>query len=837
MTRLAPLLCVLLLASPAGALPLPLAEPATLGRPAITVSLEISASADEVTIRARAGAREASASVRAPGIDDATVEAVEVAPGHHVAIVRASGASRAAALVAVRGGVPVIPWSARTDHHGDPGERLAGRVEVADRTGDGRPNVIVGLVREGATICGQQETLLSPRAWDPGRATLRPVVLTRLGDGEELALVARSDSPGPSSDPLVRVLRPTGASSTWGQPDDAPDAFAPPAALFDGRPDTYWAEGRGGPGAHEFVTATYAARLRVRAFAVVLSPAADAARTLGRPRRFWLVGDRGPRLRVEVPDGVAAPPGGRLWVVPPEPLSWSCVSLVLDEARAPDGTSPAAVHTAVAELEAFTDLDWGEGVEVLVAMLVEGGARGDEAAHLLGSLGTSAITAIGAAWERLDLRGQLRAVRAVASATQRGGEGGVPLLERAARADADEVARAATEALGGLGADAGEALSRLVVGPRGDVAVAPLLRHSAELAVPALLAAIVSDGGSERPALREGLAQAVGGREAARAALARWIEQAPPAPARAAAALGLASRADTRELAAPILRGLAPEATRFEDRWRLVRGAALLGADPEIDAWLATLARDADEWMLRAAAMGALRRRDAPSRAAVARALLADRYPRVRVAAIETLDALDADDEGIAARARRDSWPMVRAAAVTALFDRPAGREAVRRAVDDRSPRVRHAAIGALTRGGVREALPLVTARLEDRDEWPRVTEQALRWVEELCVEEAGEAVLTVLRRGARSEAWAPDVDLAALAGDLAMRLGGATAREAETIARRGGTPELVRAAIERRARDPRPCRPRAAERQALPARGRGVVASRGFRPTPREER
>ena len=352
-----------------------------------------------------------------------------------------------------------------------------------------------------------------------------------------------------------------------------------------------------------------------------------------------------------------------------------------------------------------------------------------------------------------------------------------------------------------------------------------------------MLAAIAADGGSERPALREGLAQAIGNRAAARALFERWVEQVPTAPARAAVALGLAARADTRPLAAPLIRALAPEAERFEDRWRLVRGAALLGADPEIDAGLSALARDADEWRLRAAAMGALRRRDAPSRAAVARGLLADPYPRVRVAAIETLDALDEDDEGLATRASRDTWPMVRAAAVTALFDRPAGRDAVRRAVGDHSARVRHAALGALTRGGVREALPLVTARLEDRDEFPRVTEQALRWGEELCVEEAGEAVLAVLRRGARGDAWAPDVDLAALAGDLAMRLGSETAREAETIARRAGTPELVRAAIERRAADPRPCRARARERLALPPRGRGMVASRGFRPTPREER
>jgi len=149
---------------------------------------------------------------------------------------------------------------------------------------------------------------------------------------------------------------------------------------------------------------------------------------------------------------------------------------------------------------------------------------------------------------------------------------------------------------------------------------------------------------------------------------------------------------------------------------------------------------------------------------------------------------------------------MVRAAAVTALFDRPGAREALRRAIRDRSPRVRRAALNAATRAGDREALELVVARLESNDEWPQVTLEALRFVSELCLDEAGEAVLAVVRRGIRPDAWAPDVDVAGVAADLAVRLGGETAEEVTAMGNRANTPESIHAAIERRRAEPRPC-------------------------------
>lgn len=794
----------------AGALPLPATESLALAPPAGPVELSVAAGDDGLRLAARARGREATATLPVRDVEDVTFEAVDVGGGHTVAVIRGTGGQSFAAVVAMRRGAPVIAWSGRTDLHGDPGERTAARIELDDRTGDGRPDVVVGRVREGATICGQQETLLFPRAWDPARSELRPVVLPRIAAGEEIAVTATRESPGPTGAPLVRALGATGASSTSGHAEDDPSAAAPPTSLFDGRAETFWAEGRGGSGAQEFAAARWSTRFPIRAFALTVSPTGDPARRLGRPTAFWLVGDGGARLRVTVPEDALAHAGERYWVVPPAPLAWSCVALVLDQARSPAGATPAATHTGVAELEAYTELDFGAGVQGLVSILVEGGRPADEAARLLQGLGDPEVVhAVAAAWPRLDEQGHRRAVRIFAASAARDVPGAVPLLAMAVDDPSEEVSNAALEALGTLGPGAGEALADFVARPTalGDRAVRPLLRHTPDIAVSGLLDAIAVEGGSERPALRDALPRAIGRDEAARVELATWLSDAEPSvPARTSVARGLASHPQTRDLAAPIVASLTGEVTRFEDRWRLVHAAADVAPSPEVDAWLAGLAAEAEEWMIRGAALAALGRRAAESRAAAARAALGDDYPRVRVVAIEQLDALDAEDEALAERARRDSWPMVRAAAIEALFDRPAGRDAIREAVDDHSPRVRSAALAALTRAGARDVLPLVTARLRDGEEWPRVTLEALRWVSELCVEEAGEAVLDVVRRGTRPDAWAPDVDVAAVAADLAIRLGGETARDAETMARRAGAPESVRTAVERRLASPRPC-------------------------------
>ncbi len=830
MTRLAALprlvlpALLLAVAAPASADPLPLSAPVEVGAPAQAVTVEAAASEDGLVITARLGARSATETVHAE-VTEASLERVEVAPGHAVAILRARGdGSEVAAVIGAGRQGPAILWRGRTDLHGDPGERAADVLSLEDRTGDGLPDVVVGVRREGAGLCrpdGASPSILMARAYDPASGRMRPVTLRRVGDGPQTAVIATLTSPGPEGPPLVSALEARGASSTSGHGEEERTGLAPPRALVDGRADTFWAEGRGGPGGQEYAVLRFNARYPVRAFAVIPSPTGDVARRLGRPRRFWLVGDGGARLEVTLPDDAVAHPGERYWIVPPEPVTWRCVALVLDTAYPPRGVRADAVHTGVAELEAYTELDFGGGIEALVGVLVRGGREGDEATRLLTGLGAPATQALAASWDRLDAQGRRRAARVFASHARRAVPGALEALARATRDESAEVRAQAIEALGTLGPEATPILAALVQepAPRGDEAVRALLRHPPAAAVPALLAALQTEGGSERPTLREGLAASLvtdarGGPTDAdahpgRDAFEAWIAEEPPVAAFASAALGVASRTGVRELVATRLAVGTGRASRFEDRWRLVRAARDLPAEAETDRWLGTVAAHAEEWMLRAAAVEALGRRRSEDREAVARAALADDYPRVRMEAVHVLDELDVADAELIARARRDRWPMVRAAAVEALFQRDAGAEAVREASRDRSARVRAAAIGTLTRAGDREAWPLVEARLADDNEWPRVTVMALRYVRELCVAEAGEHVLAVIRRGAQPDAWAPDVDVAALAMDTALRLGGDTAEDAQRIAARESTPASIRAAARRQGGPPPTCRPR----------------------------
>lgn len=784
---------------------LPFRRSVALGSPARSVSVTVRSVQGRPEVVLGGGDRRP---LPLDAVEEVALETVLIGSGHRVGVLRAAdgtGASAAVLLVRAAGRARIL-WVGRTDPHGDPGERVADVLSAVDRTGDGRADIVVGQRREGAEVCGRPEaSVLFPRAYDPQRGELRPVVLRRVDRQGALALEAAVDGPGPSGPPLLPSLRMTGASSAAGRGEEA-RLLDPPHALTDGDPSTIWAEGRGGVGRGEFVSARFGAALPIRAFAVILAAPDDAP---ARIRRLWLVGDAGPPLDVSVP--ASARPGQRLWIVPPDPLPWRCVTLVIQAAEGPPGVDPAGLRGGLAELEAYTALDLEGGASRLVSLLVEGEARAaDEAARLLGGLGEEAARAVLAAWERLDAAGRQRGVR-VFSSTGDAAPG--PSLAGLSRAATDAEGRVRAAAFHALEerppAGALTVLRELVAWPApvGDEALPALLRQPAPGALEALLGALGEDGGADRPALRQALAQvATTLSDEERAPLEGWLLDAPPGP-RAAALLGLAGREDTRWLVATPLREATRDLEAFPDRWRAVAAAALLEPDPTVDAWLASLARRADEWMLRQAGLEAMLRRGAPDTAATAAAALDDAYPRVRVGAIQALDRVGDDPRPLVRRLAEDRWPMVRAAAARALADEPVARPALRAAVADRSPEVRVAAIRALSAASDREAWPVVEARLLAEQEWPRVLEAALDYVDRLCPPRASAAVHRVLRRGLRPGAWPPDVDLAALAASIAPRVGD----DAAELARAATAREEVPASIRRAARA-------GAEREACPA-------------------
>ena len=721
---------------------------------------------DEATTRIHLQGPRRSLEQTLPGVAEAIdARVLRLARGRRLGLVEARGPQGHWALVVDARRGPRVLWSGRLDWHGDPGERRRDVLLVDDRTGDGAPDLLVGVEHEDRRICGQTSTLLSPRALDPRTGELRSVTLRRLPErpGEPVVTATREAHP----EPLLRALVPASASSHAGR-----GQAVPPVELTDGDPSTGWVEGRPGPGRWEFATLRWQASHPIRAVALTVGPP-----PITPPRHLWLVHEAG-RLRVTLPEGDP----GTWWVPLPEAARTRCLSLVLDDAH--DG----AEHVGIAEVRAYTDVDLGSGIEGLLADLAADGPAAAEAERLLAAIGAPALRTLTERWNGMGPGERRRALRVFAAhpSTEPGRAG----LLRAVEDPSPEVRRAALDAI--LEAGALPPLLELlqIGGEAGDAAALTLSRRHPHAAAPALLDALADEGGWDRPALRRALRTAYQ-RGADDEALHRWLGQAPSS-ARAAAALALAGGGETlRSLATEAFRAavaVVDEEAPFPDRWRLTQAASRLGPDEEVDVWLRGAFRAA-EWMLRAAALDALRRRGAPGLSAVAREGLRDEYPRVRRAAIRALAAeglRGRDVERVALRARRDPWPMVRAVAVGVLRPLERARPILHAALGDPSPVVRAAAVEALHAAGDLSAWPAVRARLEDDREWPQVLLAAIRFARARCRGDALPALAAVVDRALRPDPWAPDVAVAVEALSAAASIGG---EESRALLRRAGGP------------------------------------------------
>lgn len=769
---------------------LPFRAAISLGEPGVRAEIRVEIEQDDTRITVRTPRGTAQTTVRATWTE-VDLESVTLASGDVVGVLRATGSSgRAAALVVASGGRPSIPWVGRLDMHGDPGERTADWLDLSDRTGDGHPDLVIAQIREGVGLCGESPALLYPRALDPATHEFRPVVLRRVPtDGEEIAIEATSTSPGPTEPPIVRALMAVGASSEVGIGEQAAQ-LRPPRALVDGNHETYWAEGRGGPGEGEFVQFRFGAGMPIRAIAI--STPSDAATSA--PESLVLIGDRGPRLRVTIPrDGV-----GRVWIVPPTPLEWSCFSLVLVDAQ-----GAPSVRTAIAEVEVYTRVDFEGGIDALVRELVRDGDAGDRAAELLSRLGSAALPSLESAWDRLGVRGRERALRVVTGPARAGESIALRIPALAANDDAEAVRERALSILGSAGA-AGRTLAVEIAagdGAGAEDAANFLVGSEEAFDFDPLLAAISRDGGSERPALRAALCRAIAlsAPESAETIL-HWQTEAPIA-ARASLALGLVREPRAVSIATRIIDDSIEEARDFADRFRMVRAAmSLETTTSSIDDWLAELAISAEEWMLRATAIEALGTR----RPEVTQRAMRDPYPRVRAVAAGRIS--NPSEPTVRALASEDPWPLVRIAALDALAQDGQARPSLEIAITDPAPSVRRRAIEHATRLDIR--VPALRERLDDPREHPRVLESALEHVEHVCDFDAGPSLLGLIRRGIRPDARQSEIEIAVRALRVATRLGGPLAEDARTIAARGG--EVMQAAIqaarndEVRCQDPR---------------------------------
>ena len=756
-------------AVPARALPLPAELPVGSGR------LGVTGVGDTTHFELRHGTAVVAAWDVPFAINDVTVEDATAA-GRPLVLVRGTGRGEAAVVLDPRPR-PHVLWRGRLDLHGDPGERVADALERRDIDADGRADLVVGQRREGVGPCGEAPQLLFARALD-GRGTLRPVQPVVSVDG--LPAMAATAA-GELARPVVSALRFTASSSARGGGEDAV-LLGPPVGLTDGDPSTGWAEGRGGGGEGELLRAQWAGPAITG-----IELRASSPETM--PRRIVLRLD-GAATVVNIPESV----GAHAFVALPAATRASCLSITLA-----DGTPrPPDAQVGFSEIAAFSIADTSDGLGTLVDLLVADASDGDRAVGWLAVAGESSLSALASSWERLGARGRRRALR-VAQALDRldSDSTRAQVRELRARAGRDDDLEVRTDAVMALAAgddaDRSTLLELALAEPASSPIAASALARGRGLPAGASGALDRLDAGHwDRPAMRAAIARAVMREASWRAAIDATSLEGPEL---AALALGLAEARVSDavdESAEPIVASLVlralrtePARTNFVTRFRLARAARTFDS-PEVDAWLDTTARTAEEWMLRAEAVEALGARASRDLLGV---LLVDSYPRVRLAAARAVARRGHEIPTLVALARHDAWPLVRAYALGEIADAPDGRAVLLDSLRDPASAMRASALDLLRARSAPDVDEAVAVILEDALEWPHVTARAIEVAEARCSDSLGPALVSVIARGARAQASPGHLETAQLALRVALRMGGATAEGARAAAQGPAAP------------------------------------------------
>jgi len=559
----------------------------------------------------------------------------------------------------------------------------------------------------GVDRCDGLPPRLFPRGYDFDAGRFRPIVSTLpLPGGEKL--VAHRGDPGMPTGRPIGDFHFVGASTTRGAGSDA-RGLTPPVELDDGDPATAWAEGLGGDGRGEFVTARAATTgYAVRGIRIFPGDGAsrEALRGKNRLKRFQLALGPAPgqRFDVEIPDDPAADAAhwrDPYWVALPKPVASACVTVVITEVTPGSEAAPPKNYgtTAIGDLAIFTDADGPGGAKRVVADLA---AAPDCEARLplVVGLGEAAL---------------LPTAQAVLAAGK--GPGRECLIE---------------------------ALTALAPAPKDP------------LVVEALAAAVT--GASEKEE------QLIGG------ALART--SLPPVSA-LAELLGARSAADDdRARAARLLAGLDDDAASASLLAAVgtgslaLRAAVVQAADraPRVkaDAVLAALAaapqrgegataRAADLARILPSAVKRTPERRAEAVAALVAALAADRSFELRGRALGALGALQAGEALAATKAFADD-AVLRFLATRELADLPAAgaapdpRPALRAALDDQDPRVRETAALGLGRQRDGSAVDVLIAGAK-QEPWPFVRRAELQALGRLCAARGDDLMIRATER------------------------------------------------------------------------------------------
>ena len=277
--------------------------------------------------------------------------------------------------------------------------------------------------------------------------------------------------------------------------------------------------------------------------------------------------------------------------------------------------------------------------------------------------------------------------------------------------------------------------------------------------------------------------------------LSNWESlQAPPENSAVLAGI-LSTHGEYKNFALELWKDIPKEQPSFELKWYLLRSTPKLPHDEQVDQWLKRTALNSKEWMLRSEALGTLMVRNATTGKQSAQKLVRDPYPRVRLAALRVLEKHTQTEAMIQRLVHNDPWPMVRSQALLALAKSNSSTKLLRASLDDHAFSVRAAAIAGLRVRGDKKAWPLVSQRLQDDDEWPQVLSEAIKYSGALCIKSSKDALLNLLKRGLKPNAWAPDSDIAMQAYDSLLRLGGQARSDAIRVVESRGLSSYVQLA------------------------------------------
>jgi HEAT repeat protein len=713
-----------------------------------------------------------------PDDDGVQVEAVPIGQGRrivHVRVgVRGSQDQAWEALLAGGPGGRTPIFAGRTGlGEGDPGERTGTAVEIAK--GPASSYALVGTLREDLRICGQARTLLDPRAVYPGSLDLRSATVQRVSPEERASAAAidAKDKGAAFDKPLAALLVARGSSvgSSTGR------------ELTDGDAATWWHEDRPGVGQGEFVTMAAASRVPMARVDVVLPPAAPGGGA-GAPKSFYLTTET-QVFEVTLPDDAARKPGEVYEVAFPEPVSTSCLSLVLDDAFARAATHP---DVGLAEIVGYSEFD-APGVTLEEVAKHLSGPRGDAAAQVLERT-PAALGVVAAAYDSLDALGRARAIDVAASADKC--EDAAPLLVRAFCASggtesedvAGEAIRKAREKLERCPGAAPTLAEAVRSDPPSRACLAPLLARLAPAAALAPLADAIAATPEADTKTRAALRAAFGAALAA-APAGSFAPVAGDTKRSAAARLEMFRaaegritevRAEADAAISELLRGTPSMRVRYLALGPLGH-LARSGDATAVGFLLAAVARD-DQWPVRARALEVAAGL-APAEGTII-AALNDPEPRVREAALSALAGAPTPSpqatRAASAILGHDDWPFVKVQAIAVLMNAPAAPqsvEALGAALEDPSARVRGAAIVALARAGTAAAnwRAALRKKLDDNDEDADVRSAAASALGALCDRDSA-GRLTELARplaGVAADEDAREVGLGAVVGLAAL--------------------------------------------------------------------